>query len=272
MANLTTCRMSSCHQVISSSWATIATIPPTAACLSAPAASECCLSRIWLAASTQSSAHGISPSQAGRSRIGRRVSGCRAFLPRYTERLAHDARNATWLMPRPCNLVLQVAARAGTNVALPHVGPRTAFIVSLARGLAGGAGGIGGHVQIAVVAPEPVDGVLHWAFARLDHTGTADTGDTTVVLDPWRYLAFQPARRRRVRGPRVGKTPGRTARVAFAARRANSRIAVADLETQIVAADAVGSALGLRLISEREHGECERGPYDRCSHCACDQP
>src|SRR6185369_9798586 len=46
---------------ISSSWAITATIPPTAACRSALAVSDCFRSRTWLAASTRSLVHGISP-------------------------------------------------------------------------------------------------------------------------------------------------------------------------------------------------------------------
>ena len=77
---------------ISLSWATIATIPPTAACRSALAVSDCCRSRIWLAASTRSLVHGISPSKAGQFRIGRRAFGCRAFSRLCTECIfaAHD--------------------------------------------------------------------------------------------------------------------------------------------------------------------------------------
>ena len=50
------------------------------------------------------------------------------------------------------------------------------------------------------------------------------------------------------------------ARVAFAARGTDVRVPVADLEAQLVAADAVKSALGLRLTGKREHDESERGP------------
>src|SRR4029079_15256896 len=134
---------------ISSSWVTIATIPPTAVCRSALAVLDCFRSRIWLAASTQSLVHGISPSKVGQFRIGRRVFGCRAFSRRCTECVfaAHDlfrkpvltfrnhtqvadaTRNAARLVPRPRDPVLEIAARPRADIALPHIGPRAASVV-----------------------------------------------------------------------------------------------------------------------------------------------
>ena len=75
-----------CRPAICSSWATTATIPPTAACRCAPAASACCRWRTWSAASTASSAPGTSACAAGRSGPGRRACGCRGFSPACSER------------------------------------------------------------------------------------------------------------------------------------------------------------------------------------------
>ena len=60
LARSTTCPRSSCRRTTCSSWATTATIPPTAACRSAPAASACCRSPTWSDASTRWSARGTS--------------------------------------------------------------------------------------------------------------------------------------------------------------------------------------------------------------------
>src|SRR4029077_17814807 len=116
------------------------------------------------------------------------------------------------------------------------------------------------HIQIAVTATKPINGIFHRSLAGLDHTGAADTGDAAFILDARRHLAFQPAGRGRVGGARIGEAPGAAAGAARAARRADGRPPVADLEAQIVAADAVKSALGLRVTDKRKHGECERGP------------
>src|SRR4029078_82219 len=160
----------------------------------------------------------------------------------------------------PRDPVLEITARAGTDVALPHIGPGTASIIRFARRLACGAGRVGGHVQIAVVSAESIDGIFQRPLAWLDHAGAADTGNAAFILDARRHLAFQPASRGRVGGARIGETPGAATCVAFAARGTDRRVPVADLEAHIVAADAVKSALALRLTGKREHGECERGP------------
>ena len=70
------------ERAISSSWATIATIPPTAASRSIWAASGCCRCPIWSAASMRWSARGIWRRSASRSGNGRRRCGCRVSSPR----------------------------------------------------------------------------------------------------------------------------------------------------------------------------------------------
>src|SRR5581483_1486257 len=50
--------------------------------------------------------------------------------------LADHTRNAARLVPRPRDPVLEIAARARTDVARPHIGPGAAFVVGFAGGLA----------------------------------------------------------------------------------------------------------------------------------------
>ena len=70
-----------------------------------------------------------------------------------------------------------------------------------------------------------------------------------------------------VGGARIGEAPGAAAPVALAARRADCRIAVADLEAQVVAADAVEADFAPALDRQARHGSASAArSMIACSH------
>src|SRR5437762_4290574 len=81
--------------------------------------------------------------------------------------LPDNARNAARFAPRRLDLVFEKAARGRPEITGTRIGPGAAFVVGVARRLAGLAVGIRGDREVAVIPALPVDGELGGFVARL---------------------------------------------------------------------------------------------------------
>src|SRR5580698_1643126 len=99
------------------------------------------------------------------------------------------------------------AARLGADITRPDIAPGAALGLTVARRLAGFAGRVGRHLDVAIVPAGAVDGEFPHAVARLDDAGAAHSGSAGAVFDPGGHLALEPAHRRAV-GARIVEAPG----------------------------------------------------------------
>ncbi len=90
-------------------------------------------------------------------------------------------------------MIFQKAARSLPGITRPRIGPRPAFVVSLAGVFAFRAIIVFLDDDVAVIATWTIRGNFEFTRARFDHAGTAHARDAAITCHASRHAAFQPA-------------------------------------------------------------------------------
>jgi hypothetical protein len=93
--------------------------------------------------------------------------------------LSDDAGDAAGFMYRTSDAALEVTNRGSTDIAGSYIGPGSATLLLLTGDLAALAGGIGGRIEVTIIAAEAVCAEFNGRIARLDDPGAPYAGDAT---------------------------------------------------------------------------------------------
>src|SRR5208282_5268798 len=179
-------------------------------------------------------------------------------------------RNAAGPAVRRLDHVLEVAARGGSAIARPAIGPRSAVRFGLTRRGAGFAMGVGRGFERPVIAADAVDRIFELAQPRLDDTGAVHTRHAAARPYARSDFVLEPAHGRPAGGRRIGKAPRPAAFVVLAPCRAHGRVAVCDRATRVIAARSIVARLrrGWRDASRRPRRRADEDgqAHDERSH------